>query len=140
MKVKSWMTSNLITVTPDTGVIDAFLLLKEDNISQLPVVRDGKPVGIITYQKLLYLPVGKTVRLPHNTYKIYILNANLSVSGFMTSPPVTIQENSPLESASLMLHNKKNQWTASNFNRRKTCRNYNCDRCAQSFYRHFETR
>jgi len=107
MKVKSWMTSNLITVTPDTGVIDAFLLLKEDNISQLPVVRDGKPVGIITYQKLLYLPVGKTVRLPHNTYKIYILNANLSVSGFMTSPPVTIQENSPLESASLMLHNKK---------------------------------
>lgn len=107
MRVKSWMTPNPITVTPDTGVVEAFLLLKENNISQLPVVREDKPVGMITYQNLVKLSVGKTVRAPHDIYKMYSVNAKVRVGDFMTSPPVTIQEDSPLEAAALTLHDKK---------------------------------
>ncbi len=38
----------LYTVSPDTSVFDAIRLLAEKNIGALPVVRDGKPVGILS--------------------------------------------------------------------------------------------
>lgn len=42
------MVKNVITVTPGTTVEDAALLIRENEISSLPVMKDGRPVGIVT--------------------------------------------------------------------------------------------
>jgi acetoin utilization protein AcuB len=42
------MTKNLITIEPDTSISDAITLMKEKNISCLPVIVDKKLMGLIS--------------------------------------------------------------------------------------------
>ena len=42
------MTRKVVTVTEDTALEEAARLMADNDIGGLPVVRDGKPVGIIT--------------------------------------------------------------------------------------------
>lgn len=42
------MVKHVITVTPGTTVEDAALVIRENEISSLPVMKDGRPVGIVT--------------------------------------------------------------------------------------------
>jgi len=46
--VEKIMVKNPITVTPETATIDAIKLMRDKKIGCLPVVREGKLVGIIT--------------------------------------------------------------------------------------------
>ena len=47
-KVKEVMTENVITVSPDEDVVFAFEKLMKHKISSLPVIENGKLVGIVT--------------------------------------------------------------------------------------------
>lgn len=46
--VSEIMKTNLITVTPDTPTLDALDLMRERNIGCLPVVKEGRLVGLVT--------------------------------------------------------------------------------------------
>lgn len=48
MQVKDVMTKDVVTVTPDTTVEEAAVLMRDHVVSGLPVVENGKLVGIIT--------------------------------------------------------------------------------------------
>ena len=50
--VRDWMTKDPITVTPDTNIIDAYYLMIEQKIRRLPIVNEGKLVGIVTLSDL----------------------------------------------------------------------------------------
>jgi len=52
--VEQIMIRNVITASPDTPVVDAVKLMREHRIGCLPVVRDGKLVGIVTASDLLW--------------------------------------------------------------------------------------
>jgi acetoin utilization protein AcuB len=52
IKVKDLMASDLITVTEDTPIEEAARVMVDNNIGGLPVVRDGKLVGMITESDL----------------------------------------------------------------------------------------
>ena len=47
------MTSDPLTVDPDTGIADAAQLMENRKIGGLPVVDDGVLVGIITISDLM---------------------------------------------------------------------------------------
>ena len=47
-KVKDIMTTEVVTTTSDVDVVNAFEKLMEYKISSLPVLEDGKLIGIIT--------------------------------------------------------------------------------------------
>ncbi|EHP84386.1 CBS domain-containing protein [Methanotorris formicicus] len=47
-KVKDVMTRDVIVISPDEGINNAAKLMIENNIKRLPVVKDGKLVGIVT--------------------------------------------------------------------------------------------
>lgn len=53
MKARDVMTENVVTVTEDTPLADIAELLESRNIKRVPVVRDGKPVGIVSRANLL---------------------------------------------------------------------------------------
>ena len=55
MKVFDVMNPNVITVTPDTTVRECIKLLRENNVSGVPVVTAGKLVGIVTENDILSL-------------------------------------------------------------------------------------
>ncbi|MCG8473324.1 MAG: CBS and ACT domain-containing protein [Desulfobacterales bacterium] len=48
MNVGMIMVKKVITVTPDTTVEDAAQIIRKNEISSLPVMEEGKPVGIVT--------------------------------------------------------------------------------------------
>ncbi len=53
IEVGAVMTSDPITVSPDTNLAEATRLMREHKIGGLPVVKDGQLVGIITETDLL---------------------------------------------------------------------------------------
>lgn len=52
--VEQIMIRDVITASPDTPVVEAVKLMREHRIGCLPVVRDGKLVGIVTASDLLW--------------------------------------------------------------------------------------
>lgn len=50
---KDIMTTDVITVDPETSIKDAANIMSEHGISGLPVVRDNKLVGIVTENDLI---------------------------------------------------------------------------------------
>jgi CBS domain-containing protein len=49
------MTRNVVTVTPDTSIMEVARLLLEHRIGGVPVVEDGRVVGVITESDLFRL-------------------------------------------------------------------------------------
>jgi CBS domain-containing protein len=57
--VANWMTSDVLTVTPDTPIMEAVQLLIDRKIGGLPVVNeDGKLVGMISDSDLMWREQG----------------------------------------------------------------------------------
>jgi CBS domain-containing protein len=52
-KVTDVMTSSVVTATPETPLQDIATLLEKNRIKRVPVVRDGKVVGIVSRANLL---------------------------------------------------------------------------------------
>jgi len=52
MRVEEFMTKNVITVSPETRLLDAQKIMVERKIRRLPVVDKGKLVGIVTEHDL----------------------------------------------------------------------------------------
>lgn len=65
--VEEVMTFNVMSVRPETPLITAVSLLRRHRIGSLPVVKQGKLVGIITRSDVLeFILSGKSLRrIPH---------------------------------------------------------------------------
>jgi CBS domain-containing protein len=64
VKVQDIMTSNLITVAPDTSLDDCMKLMTEKRIRHLPVLRDGALCGIVSIGDVVkYLVVEKDFKI-----------------------------------------------------------------------------
>jgi CBS domain-containing protein len=46
--IGQYATTDAKTVTPDATVDDAIQIVREDNVRRVPVVQDGRPVGIVS--------------------------------------------------------------------------------------------
>ena len=44
-KVSEYMTRKVITTSPETGLREAFFLMRDENIRHLPVVNDDRRTG-----------------------------------------------------------------------------------------------
>jgi CBS domain-containing protein len=51
-RVRQWMTPNPVTIDPETTVEDAAKMMFENNFRHLPVVKDGRPLGIVSLRVL----------------------------------------------------------------------------------------
>jgi CBS domain-containing protein len=51
-RVRQWMTLDPVTIEPDMSIEDAAQLMFDNNFRHLPVVKDGRPVGIVSLRLL----------------------------------------------------------------------------------------
>ena len=106
MLVKDRMTPNPVTITPDTSFPDAFRIIREKRIRHLPVVdKKGKLIGIVAQTDLLHASPSSATTL--TVFEINYLLANLHIQEVMSSPPITVSEDAPLEEAARVMVEKK---------------------------------
>jgi CBS domain-containing protein len=51
-RVRQWMTTNPVTIEPETTIEDAAQIMFDNNFRHLPVVKDGRPRGIVSLRLL----------------------------------------------------------------------------------------
>ena len=106
MLVQDRMTVDPVTITPTTTFPEAFRILRERGIRHLPVVDDdGKLVGVVARTDLLHASPSQATTL--TVFEINYLLANLHVRDVMSSPPVTVYGDEPLEEAARLMVQKK---------------------------------
>ena len=105
MKVKDWMSSKLITVTPETGVSAAWDLMRARRVRHLLVVRTFGLLGILSDRDIrLALPSPATTL---SAWEINFLLSKLRVETIMTRTPVTIpSDRSVSEAAAIMIERR----------------------------------
>ena len=50
--MRQWMTADPLTVGPETSVEAAAKIMFDHNFRHLPVVKDGRPLGIVSLRVL----------------------------------------------------------------------------------------
>lgn len=115
------MTSNPMTVKPETPLKEAIALIAKNKISGLPVVdEEDKLVGIISENDLMWQETGvepppyimildSVIYLENpNRYEKEIHKAlGQTVQDVMTEKPITITPDKPVKQAARLLHDKK---------------------------------
>jgi acetoin utilization protein AcuB len=101
MLVRDWMTRDPVTVTPNTPVMDALKILKEGNFRRLPVMDNGKLVGITTRKDLKDAMPSKATTL--SVWELNYLLSKLTVAEMMARPVITAAEGEYMEDAALRM-------------------------------------
>jgi acetoin utilization protein AcuB len=104
MLVKDWMSKDPVTINDDTSMMKAIHLMKQNRFRRLPVLHEGRLVGIVSDRDLKEASPSKATTL--DVHELYYLLAELQVKDIMTRDPVTVSpEDSVERAAQLMLEN-----------------------------------
>jgi CBS domain-containing protein len=119
-KAKDIMTTDVITVSPETEILQAAKILLKKHINGLPVLNaDGRLVGILCQSDLIaqqkklptpslftlldgYIPLTSLKHIEKEMQKI----AATTVAHAMTSDPVTVTPETTLEEVATLMVNK----------------------------------
>ncbi|MDQ2966247.1 MAG: CBS domain-containing protein [Chloroflexota bacterium] len=96
MKVDELMTRDPATLRPESTCSEAAGLMKREDCGSLPVVKDGKLVGIVTDRDIVIRGAAGGKDLTH-----------LSVSEIMTAGPSTVSPDMKAEDASKIMSEKQ---------------------------------
>lgn len=105
MLVRKRMSSPVITVKPETPIMEALDLMRNRNIRRMPVVRDGKMLGIVSATDLLNAAPSDVTSL--SVWELNYLIGKIKVSDVMSRKVITVGPDTPIEEAAhLMVTNK----------------------------------
>src|SRR3954454_5626095 len=107
MKASGVMTRNVLTVGRETSVAQAIRMMLDNHVSGLPVLGDGKVVGILTEGDLLRRSETATERHRPRWLEIlmgpgrmageYVRTHGRKVSEVMTRELISVTEDTPLD-------------------------------------------
>ncbi len=101
MFVKNKMTSNPFTISPTQTIPDAQEIIKNHGIKRLPVVDNGKLVGVVSKGDIVKVSPSKATALSMG--EITYLLAKTKISSIMAKNPVTVSSNALLEEAAILM-------------------------------------
>ena len=104
-RVRDIMTSPAIVVAPDTTLPAANALMKEKRIRHLPVVENGRLVGIVSRGDLREASISASINA--DQYELHFMLNRLTVGKLMTRKVFTVTPDAFLvHAAELMTENK----------------------------------
>lgn len=104
LQVADWMSTPAIVVAPTLSLTEAQRTMERLNVRRLPVVADGRLVGIVTHGDLRAAhPIATSL----SVYEWRALLDKVTVAEVMTSDPLTVGPSEPvIAAARLMLASK----------------------------------
>jgi acetoin utilization protein AcuB len=105
MTVRDWMTESVISVPPDTPIAKAHQIMKKNKVRRLPVMKDGRLLGIVTIGDIREATPSDATTL--SIWELNYLWAQLKVENVMSRKVLTVTADEPLiNAAQIMLENK----------------------------------
>ena len=106
MPVQNWLTTDVVSVGPDTSLLKVGKHMKDHHIRRIPVVDEqGQVIGIISDRDVRDASPSKATTL--DMYEMHYLLAELKAKNIMTAKPITVKPTDTVEQAALiMLDNK----------------------------------
>lgn len=104
MYIKDYMTTDVITIDPKASIIDASDLMKQHNIHRLPVVKNGRLVGIITKATINRHSPSSATSL--SKYEINYILDKTKVKDVIEKPVKVISQDHLLEQAAVVMRNE----------------------------------
>ncbi len=104
-RVAEIMTADPVTVQPSQSIGTAIALMRQGNFRRLPVVENGRLVGIVTdrdMRRATNSPV-----LLHETWYDNFLLEHIEVGACMTSNPVTLSPEAEVLEAAVIMRSRK---------------------------------
>jgi CBS domain-containing protein len=96
MKVKEIMSKEVIKIRPDASVLEAAKVMAEKKIGSILIEdEEGGEIGILTERDLFKRVIAKGLD-----------SKNVEVKSVMTKPCITIDENTRVEEANHLMHEK----------------------------------
>jgi len=104
--VQEWMSTDVITISPDTSLPEAHQIMTTEEIRRLPVVdKDGNLVGIVTIGDIRSANPSSATSL--SVWEMNYLLSNLKIEKIMTRNPQTIRADATIgEAARTMLEHR----------------------------------
>ncbi len=103
--VRDWMSTLTITVSPIVSISNAHQIMKENGIRRLPLVENGRLVGIITIGDVREASPSDATSL--SIWEMNYLWAQLTVEKVMSTKVITVgPEDTLIDAAQLMLDYK----------------------------------
>jgi acetoin utilization protein AcuB len=97
MRIKDFMSTNVVAVDENTTLHDARKIMDAHKIRRLPVMKRGKLVGLVTLRMLLEAAPSPATDL--SIHELQYLLAKLTVKDIMVKDPYTISPDMPAEEA-----------------------------------------
>ncbi len=98
MLVQEIMHPDPVTINPEIKLADAYKLMQDKNIRHLPVMENGKLIGIVTDRDL---------RLATSKLAAHPFDPSESVSSVMSHPVQTVVPNDPIGAATRLMRELK---------------------------------
>ncbi|MFN3479118.1 MAG: CBS domain-containing protein [Thermodesulfovibrionales bacterium] len=95
------MTKKVITISPDDSLIDAAVLLKEKKIKHLPIVKDGRLVGILSDRDIKEYSPSKSTSL--DVFEIRYLLGKTKCGDIGKTNVITTDPDTPIEEAAILM-------------------------------------
>jgi CBS domain-containing protein len=96
LAVRDVMTRTVVTATPDMSAAEAGKKMVENRVGNIIIVKDGKPVGIVTESDMVAKVVSKNVK-----------PASIKLEQLMSKPLITTKSSDDIHDAVLMMAQKK---------------------------------
>ncbi len=97
MRVKDFMSTDVVTVDEDTSIHDARKIMETKKIRRLPVMDGSRLVGLVTERMLLEASPSQATTL--SIHELQYILAKMTVRDIMVRDPLTITSDMPAEEA-----------------------------------------
>lgn len=105
MLIREWMTKEVIFITPETSMLKASKLMKDNNIRRLPVLDEKRRViGIVSDRDVKAASPSKATTL--DMHELYYLLSEVKSKDIMTPNPCTIRSTDTVENAAVLMEER----------------------------------
>ncbi len=105
MNVEKRMSRQVVTVQPEMQITKAHQLMAQEKIQQMPVVKNGKLVGLVSERDILKAYPSSVTTL--SVWEIASLLEKIKVKDIMVKDVLTVQEKTPIEQAARIMVDHK---------------------------------
>ena len=105
MLIRDWMTTEVVTATPETSMLKVSKMMKEYGIRRVPVVdAQNRVVGIVSDRDVKDASPSKATTL--DMHELYYLLSEIRVRDIMTPDPVTVEVRDTVERVALLMQER----------------------------------